>query len=205
MNQCVFNIEPFCSDVCGDHRRPQTLAEICRNVSICCGFRAVATREKYPGFILLKGQQNLLLTKPAYLWSYPGYFWEPHGLPEISRLTSQVWTNTTVIGPKSIRWLSDLQIDCFITDEHKMFLNNSILINEREKRLIWSVCVTALAVSEFLVCMIWSPFGHIRSSPPLVLHICHWTESALVQAKACHLVGTKPLPEPMLTHCEVDP
>ena len=53
MNYCGFNIEPFCSDVCGDHRRPQTLAEICRNMGICCGFRAVAAREKYPGFILL--------------------------------------------------------------------------------------------------------------------------------------------------------
>ena len=47
-----FNIEPFCSDVCGDHRRPQTLAEICRNIDICCGFRAVAAKEKYPELIL---------------------------------------------------------------------------------------------------------------------------------------------------------
>ena len=53
MNYCGFNIEPLCSDVCGDHRRPQTLAEICRNMCICCGFRAVAARDKYPGFILL--------------------------------------------------------------------------------------------------------------------------------------------------------
>ena len=45
----VFYIEPFCSDVCGDHRRPQALAEICRNMGICCSFRAVAAREKYPG------------------------------------------------------------------------------------------------------------------------------------------------------------
>ena len=52
MNYCGFNIEPFCSDVCGNHRRPQTLAEICRDMGVCCGFRAVATREKYPGFIL---------------------------------------------------------------------------------------------------------------------------------------------------------
>ena len=53
MNYCGFNIEPFCSDVCGNHRRPQTLAEICRNMDICCGFRAVAAREKSPGLILL--------------------------------------------------------------------------------------------------------------------------------------------------------
>ena len=53
MNYCGFNIDPFCSDVGGDHRRPQTLAEIYRNMGICCGFMAVAAREKYPGFMLL--------------------------------------------------------------------------------------------------------------------------------------------------------
>ena len=53
MHYCGFNTEPFCSDVCGDHRRPQTLAEICINMGICCVYRAVAVREKYPGFMLL--------------------------------------------------------------------------------------------------------------------------------------------------------
>ena len=52
MNYCGFNIELFCSYVCGDHRRPQILAEICRNMGICCGFRAVATREWYREFML---------------------------------------------------------------------------------------------------------------------------------------------------------
>ena len=59
MNYRGFNIEPFCFDVCGDHRRPQTLAEICRNMDICCGFRAVAAREKYPGLILLRGSTGM--------------------------------------------------------------------------------------------------------------------------------------------------
>ena len=53
MNYCGFNIEPFCSDVCGDHRHPHTLAEIRRNMGICCGVRAVAARGKYLGFTLL--------------------------------------------------------------------------------------------------------------------------------------------------------
>ena len=35
--------------MCGDHRRPQTLAEMCRNIDIYCGLRSVATRVKYPG------------------------------------------------------------------------------------------------------------------------------------------------------------
>ena len=42
MNYCGFYIEPFCSDVCGDHQRPQTLAEIYKNMGICCGFRVFA-------------------------------------------------------------------------------------------------------------------------------------------------------------------
>ena len=39
INHCGFNIQPFCSDVCGDHRRPQTLAEMCRNMDIGYGFQ----------------------------------------------------------------------------------------------------------------------------------------------------------------------
>ena len=46
-----FNIQPFCSDVCGDHRRPQSLAEMCRNMGICYGFGSMAARVKYPGFM----------------------------------------------------------------------------------------------------------------------------------------------------------
>ena len=49
---CSFNTKSHCSDVCWYHRCPQTLAGICRNICICCGFRARASREKYPGFIL---------------------------------------------------------------------------------------------------------------------------------------------------------
>ena len=54
MNDRGFNIEPFCSDVCGDHRRPQTLAERYRNMDICCGFWAVAAREKISGVDLIR-------------------------------------------------------------------------------------------------------------------------------------------------------
>ena len=45
-NYCSFN---YCSDVCGFHRSPQTLAGICSNM----GFRAVAARGNILGFILL--------------------------------------------------------------------------------------------------------------------------------------------------------
>ena len=51
IDNCGFNIQPFCSDVCGDHRRPQTLAEMCRNMAFCYGFRSMAARVKYPGFM----------------------------------------------------------------------------------------------------------------------------------------------------------
>ena len=52
MNYCAFNIQPLCSDVSGDHRRPQTLAEMCRNMGICYGFRSVTARVEYPGLII---------------------------------------------------------------------------------------------------------------------------------------------------------
>ena len=51
-NYCGFNTKSYCSDVCGYHQCPQTLVEICRNMGICFSFRAVAAREKYPGFML---------------------------------------------------------------------------------------------------------------------------------------------------------
>ena len=51
INCCGFNIQPFCSGVCGDHRRPQTLAEMCRGLGICYGFRSVAASVRYPEFM----------------------------------------------------------------------------------------------------------------------------------------------------------
>ena len=42
---------------------------------------------------------------------------------------------------------------------------------------------------------------------PLVPHICmrQWTGSALVPSMACRLFGAKPLPETILTYCQLDP
>ena len=51
-NHCSFNTKSYCSDVCRYHRRPQTLAETWKNMCTCCGFKAVASRRKYPGFML---------------------------------------------------------------------------------------------------------------------------------------------------------
>ena len=48
---------------------PQTLAEICRNMGICRSFRAVATREIYPGSDLLGFASFILI-----VWFFP------HGL-----------------------------------------------------------------------------------------------------------------------------
>ena len=74
MNYNGFNIEPFCSDACGDRRRPQTLSEICRNMDSCYGFRAVAAREKYPGLTLLllwwfSSSPFTLLRSPLFFFS----------------------------------------------------------------------------------------------------------------------------------------
>ena len=44
----------------------------------------------------------------------------------------------------------------------------------------------------------------INSSSPSAAYIRWWTVSSLVQIMACRLFGTKPLPEPMLTYCQLD-
>ena len=40
-------------------------------------------------------------------------------------------------------------------------------------------------------------------SSPLVTHVCAGSE--LVQKVACRLVGAKPISEPMLVDCQLDP
>ena len=45
----------------------------------------------------------------------------------------------------------------------------------------------------------------INSSPPSAAYMRQLIGSALVQVMACRLFGDKPLPEPMLEYCQLDP
>ena len=45
----------------------------------------------------------------------------------------------------------------------------------------------------------------INSSPPSDACMHQWTGSAMVQVMTCRLFGVKPLPEPMLIYCQLDP
>ena len=44
-----------------------------------------------------------------------------------------------------------------------------------------------------------------NSSPPSATYIRQWTGSSLAQVMLCRLFGANPLPEPMLTYCQLDP
>ena len=44
----------------------------------------------------------------------------------------------------------------------------------------------------------------VNSSPPSAAYMRQWTGSASVQIIACRLYDIKPLPEPMLTYCQLD-
>ena len=44
----------------------------------------------------------------------------------------------------------------------------------------------------------------VNSSPLSAAYMRQWTRSSLVQVMACCLFGTKPLPETMLTYCQLD-
>ena len=46
---------------------------------------------------------------------------------------------------------------------------------------------------------------NVNSSPPSAAYMHQWTGSALVQVMACRLFGAKPLSEPMLPYCQLDP
>ena len=45
----------------------------------------------------------------------------------------------------------------------------------------------------------------VSSSSRSAAYIGRWTESSLVQVMACRLFRAKPLPEPMLVYCQLDP
>ena len=45
----------------------------------------------------------------------------------------------------------------------------------------------------------------LNSSPPSAAYLRRQIGSALIQVMACRLSGTKPLPELMLTYCQLDP
>ena len=45
----------------------------------------------------------------------------------------------------------------------------------------------------------------VNSSPPSAAYVRQWTGSALVQIMACCLFVAKPLSEPMLGYCQMDP
>ena len=49
------------------------------------------------------------------------------------------------------------------------------------------------------------PCLYIKSSPPSAIYMRQWTGPSLVQVMACRLFGAKPLPEPMLVYCPLDP
>ena len=50
----------------------------------------------------------------------------------------------------------------------------------------------------------WTKTGLKPSFPP-VPYIRQGTGSVLLQVITCRLIGAKPLPEPMLTYCQLDP
>ena len=48
-------------------------------------------------------------------------------------------------------------------------------------------------------------YHNLNSSPPSAAYMRQWAQQALVQVMACRLFGAKPLPEPMLAYCQLDP
>ena len=72
-------------------------------------------------------------------------------------------------------------------------------------------CYHSVEVSASIVCIglqdIWPNelLKWLNSSPPGAAYMRQWTWSALIQIMASRLDGAKPLSEPMLTYCQLDP
>ena len=52
---------------------------------------------------------------------------------------------------------------------------------------------------------LWVPMSVLTHLPQGRIYMQQWTVSTLVQVLSCRLLGAKPLPEPMLTYCQLDP
>ena len=80
---------------------------------------------------------------------------------------------------------------------------SSLKPNQHQKPITWlhyPQCVTSQ-------CLIHSNNRNDRlfnSSPLSAAYRRHWTRSALVQIMICRLFGATPLPEPMLTYCQLE-
>ena len=75
-------------------------------------------------------------------------------------------------------------------------------------RDVWMLSHPPCAVLLIIHCHGWITAGSsldVNSSPPSAAYMRQWTGSALVQIMACRLSGAKPLPEPMLPYCQLDP
>ena len=62
-------------------------------------------------------------------------------------------------------------------------------------------------ISKWHICKMTTILSHLQyvnSSPPSATYMCRWTGPPLVQVMAFCLFSTKPLPEPMLTYCQLD-
>ena len=66
-------------------------------------------------------------------------------------------------------------------------------------------CVILTQIPWWICCHSRTTCRHVNSSPPSAAYMRRWTGSALVKKMACPLFGAKPLSEPMLGFCQLDP
>ena len=76
---------------------------------------------------------------------------------------------------------------------------------DREMRMKYFEYIKILELSETEILYTHSGIMFINSSPHSAAYMRWWIGSALVQIIACCLDGAKPLSEPMLTYCQLDP
>ena len=84
-----------------------------------------------------------------------------------------------------------------------LVLRKSVQINLAALRWTLSKAWTSLRNCGFQIGAAYSVA--FNSSPPSYTYMRQWIGSTLVQIMACRLFGAKPLYEPMLGYCQLDP
>ena len=85
--------------------------------------------------------------------------------------------------------------------------SHSSIISESLRKNIWShYHWNRNVIFDKIFITVYTQIRHfVNSDSPSATYMRQWTGSALVQIMTCRLVGAKPLPEPMLVYCQLNP
>ena len=163
-------------------------------MGICYGFRSVAARVKYPGFMLLVVMMVFSNIAPSTV-SVVTYL-PTHNKQKINLL-------------QFILTICILQVFFHLDDPHPVLFFSIFYLTFAENRLYSNIIrqYRDMIINSIIIfCECNELIDNLfNSSTHSAAFMRHWIGSALVQIMACRLFGAKPLSKPMLGYWQLDP